>query len=65
MSQGDFDQAIDWIEAGRRAHELELRHGRSACGFAAELAEAERSGEIAAAGFWRAVSASLKPRGAI
>jgi hypothetical protein len=65
MNQSNFEQAIDWIEVGRQVHELELRHGRNAFEFAAKLADkAERAGELAAAGFWGAVSASLKPRGA-
>jgi hypothetical protein len=65
MTEANPKQAIDWIEVGRVAHELELRHGRNAPSFAAKLADqAERDGQISGAVFWRSVSAALSPRDA-
>ena len=65
MSEENPKQVIDWIEVGRVAHELELRHGRNATSFAAKLADqAERDGQISGAVFWRSVSAALSPRDA-
>lgn len=65
MTKENPKQVIDLIEAGRVAHELELRHGRNARSFAAKLADqAERDGQISGAAFWRSVSAALSPRDA-
>lgn len=55
---------VDYVEVGRKAHELEASHGGRAWDCAARLAlEASEAGESAEAEFWRAVSASLQPRG--
>ena len=63
MTEENPKQVTDWIEVGRVAHELELRHGRNAHSFAAKLADqAERDGQISGAAFWRSVSAALSPR---
>jgi hypothetical protein len=54
---------VDWIVVSREAHELALRHGRTAHIDAARLADkAESAGDVKAARFWRAVSRSLMSR---
>ncbi len=54
---------VDWTEVSRTAHELGLRHGRNASEYAAKLArEAELEGKAEEREFWKAVSASLRPR---
>lgn len=54
---------VDWIEVSREAHELALRHGRTAHIDAARLAEkAQSAGDVKTAQFWRAVSRSLTSR---
>jgi len=65
MTHDSSNQVIDWIAVDRVGHELQLRHGRKAYAFAARLADqAEASGDIPAAAYWRAVVASLMPRDA-
>lgn len=63
MSRDSPKPGVDWMDVGREAQELELRHGRDAFKFAAKLADqAERASDPARAAFWNAVSASLAPR---
>ena len=52
-----------YIEASRKAHELEATHGFTALAYAERmLAKAVVDGEAEAEDFWRAVAASLRPR---
>jgi hypothetical protein len=54
---------IDWIEVGRASHRLGERHGAEAWRHAARFAnEADAIGDREQAAFWRAVSASIRPR---
>ena len=54
---------IDWIEVGRASHRLGERHGAEAWRYAARLAdEANAIGDREQSAFWRAVSASMRPR---
>lgn len=55
---------IDYIEVGRKAHELERTHGPDAARrYAAKIAlEALADGEKDQHAFWRAVEMSLSPR---
>jgi hypothetical protein len=54
---------IDYIEVGRKAHQLSADHGRDAHLYAAKLAQdAEAEGKLDEAAFWKAVSAALAPR---
>ena len=56
--------SADYIEVGRTAHELQVRHGWNARGYAAkQAAEALAEGKIQAHEFWRAVELHLTPRG--
>ena len=53
----------DYIEGGRKAHELAHSHGWDAHKYAAKLAaEALAEGKTEESGFWKAVEASLTPR---
>jgi hypothetical protein len=54
---------VDYIEVGRKAHELAGTHGPNAAAYAAKLAERARA-EGAAEEFalWKAVEAALTPR---
>ena len=53
----------DWVEVGREAHELQLRHGQNAHEYAAHLAAvAFREDKTKESEFWNAVHATLKPR---
>jgi hypothetical protein len=57
------EAAVDWIEVSREAHEISMRHGRTAHIYAAMLAEkAQSAGDIKTAQFWQAVSRSLTSR---
>jgi hypothetical protein len=54
----------DYIEVGRKAHELSHAHGWNAHTYAAKLAAAALAeGEIEEYGFWKRVEAALTPRG--
>jgi hypothetical protein len=56
--------SVDFIEVGRTAHELALRHGWIAHEYAAKLAaEALAAGKGQEYEFWRAVELLLTPRG--
>ena len=55
---------VDYVEVSRTAHQLEIDHGPDAFVYAARLSmEAEAAGKLDAAAFWKAVAASLRPRG--
>ncbi|WP_218001757.1 hypothetical protein [Paraburkholderia acidipaludis] len=57
------EAAVDWIKVSREAHEIAMRHGRTAHIYAAMLAEkAQSAGDIKTAQFWQAVSRSLTSR---
>lgn len=54
---------VDYIAVLRTAHQFGIDHGHSAHLDAARLAQqAEASGEIDKAEFWKAVCAALTPR---
>jgi hypothetical protein len=54
---------VDYVEVGRKAHELDRAHGGNAYLYAARLAEeAHAEGEAEEYAFWKAVEANLKPR---
>ena len=54
---------VDLVEVLRVAHQLIIDHGPSAYLYAARLGrEADAEGKADEAAFWRAVSASLRPR---
>jgi hypothetical protein len=55
---------IDWTEVGRKAHELEVAHGRAgAHRYAAKIAEeALADGDVADYAFWQAVERSFAIR---
>jgi len=54
----------DHVEVGRKAHELLHSHGWNAYRYAAKLAtDAFAKGKVEESEFWKAVEASLKPRG--
>ena len=56
--------AVDYSEVSRKAHELGHAHGLNAHKYAAKLAaEALAEGKIEEHAFWKAVEASLIPRG--
>ena len=56
--------SVNFIEVGRKAHELELRHGWNAHEYAAKLAAgALAEGKDQEYEFWRAVELHLTPRG--
>jgi hypothetical protein len=55
---------VDYVEVGRKAHELSYAHGPNAHLYAAKLAaKALSEGEIQEHHFWKAVEADLTPRG--
>lgn len=54
---------VDYVEVSRRAHQLATDHGRNAYGHATRLShEAEATGKLDEAAFWKAVAAALRPR---
>nr|WP_294816893.1 hypothetical protein [uncultured Sphingomonas sp.] len=57
---------VDYVEVGRRAHELEARHGMDgALRQAQNISEEARvDGDLDDHRFWKAVAAMLTPRGA-
>lgn len=58
------ETATDYVEVGRKAHELEHSHGGNAYKYAAKLAaEALAEGMMDECRFWKAVEAALVPRG--
>jgi hypothetical protein len=55
---------IDYVEVGRKAHELKACHGADALRYAWKISEeAGAAGDLAEQLFWKAVAASLTPRG--
>jgi hypothetical protein len=55
--------AVDCVEVGREAHQLELDYGRDAWKYARRFAErATGEGKADESAFWLAVSATLQPR---
>jgi hypothetical protein len=56
--------AVDYVEVGRKAHEMITSHGRKVRLYATKLATAARDeGQLEEAAFWRAVELSITPRG--
>lgn len=54
----------DYVEVSRISHELQASHGLNACQCAGKLASAVHAeGKYEEGVFWRAVEASLTPRG--
>jgi hypothetical protein len=54
---------VDYIEVGREAHRLSSAFGREAWMYAERWANiADQEGKVEESAFWKAVSASLKPR---
>ena len=54
---------VDYVEVARTAHQLAADHGPNAHLYAARLSqEAETTGKLDEAAFWKAVSAALTPR---
>jgi len=54
----------DYIEVGRKAHELAHAHGRNAHAYAAKLAAAALAeGQVEEYRFWKAMEGALMPRG--
>ena len=55
--------AVDWIKVGRLTHELSVRHGWFAHGYAEKVAaQARVEKDVETANFWSAVAISLRPR---
>jgi hypothetical protein len=53
----------DYIEVGRKAHELHVTHGSTALSYAKRMADAARAkGKTEEFEFWDAVYKSMKPR---
>jgi hypothetical protein len=58
------EAAPDYIEVGRKAHELEQSHGVNAYIYVEKLAaDALAEGNMDECRFWKAVEAALVPRG--
>jgi len=54
---------VDYVEVGRKAHELSERHGALAFHYASKLAaEAANDPDKREHLFWKAVASSLQPR---
>jgi hypothetical protein len=57
------EAGVDYVEVGRKAHELEVRHGEGAYRYAQRLSEeAEADAGPDDHRFWSAVAAMLRPR---
>ncbi|MGA2744219.1 MAG: hypothetical protein ABSE44_05930 [Candidatus Sulfotelmatobacter sp.] len=53
----------DYVEVGRKAHELSRSHGWNAYKYAAKLAaDALAEGKVEESELWKSVEASLTPR---
>jgi hypothetical protein len=54
---------VDYVEVSREAHQLASTYGRNAWIYAGRWEKlAADAGKLEEAAFWRAVSASLRPR---